>query len=190
MKIWIVPLIKDEDLQHFKVNKISVSYVLKMRSENCLLFGWQIVFVKCWHKWWLHHRMTRGRPLSMYAKFSEKLIFLTPWYVHVCVRIRGLEMLFFRKILRTYLMDDPLGAFQRVSWKIWRTLAKSIGKIFCQTGVTKIFYSKVMTPRRVKMFLFTSLRSDFAPILFLICNNVYKNFNQSNWRYLKNDWYH
>ena len=42
----------------------------------------------------------------MYAKFSEKLLFLTPSYAHVRVRIRGLEMLV-RKILRTYLMDDP-----------------------------------------------------------------------------------
>ena len=44
----------------------------------------------------------------MYAKFSEKLSFLTPSYAHVRVRIRGLEMLVLRKILRTYLMDDPL----------------------------------------------------------------------------------
>ena len=28
--------------------------------------------------------------------------------IHTCVRIRGLEMLVFRKIFRTYLMDDPL----------------------------------------------------------------------------------
>ena len=31
----------------------------------------------------------RGHPFSTYAKFSEKLIFLTPWYADVCVRIRG-----------------------------------------------------------------------------------------------------
>ena len=49
-----------------------------------------------------------GHPLSRYAKSSEKLTFLTPWYVHVRLRIRGLEMSVFRKILRTYLMDDPL----------------------------------------------------------------------------------
>ena len=47
-------------------------------------------------------------PLSTYVKFSEKLTFLTPWYAHLRVRIRGLEMLVFREILRTYLMDDPL----------------------------------------------------------------------------------
>ena len=46
-------------------------------------------------------------PSIKYAKFSEKLAFLTPWYTHVCVRIRGFEMLVFRKILRTYLMNDP-----------------------------------------------------------------------------------
>ena len=47
-------------------------------------------------------------PLSRYAKFSEKLLFLTPWCAHVRVRINGLEMLVFRKIFRTYLMDGPL----------------------------------------------------------------------------------
>ena len=55
-----------------------------------------------------------GHPLSTYAKFSEKLTFLTSWYAHVRVRIKGLEMLVFRKILRTYLMDDPL-MFDRVN---------------------------------------------------------------------------
>ena len=39
---------------------------------------------------------------------TEKLTFLTPWYAHVRVRIRGLEMLVFQKILHTYLMDGPL----------------------------------------------------------------------------------
>ena len=53
-------------------------------------------------------KFARGHPLSRYAKSSEKLTFLTPWYAHVRVRIKGLEMSVFRKILRTYLMDDPL----------------------------------------------------------------------------------
>ena len=47
-------------------------------------------------------------PLSTYAKFSEKLTLLTPRYAHVRVRIRRLEMLVFRKVLRTYLIDGPL----------------------------------------------------------------------------------
>ena len=58
----------------------------------------------------------RGHPLSTYAKFSEKLTFLTPWYAHIRVPIRGLEMLVFRKILRTYLMDNPL-------WKLLKFLS-------------------------------------------------------------------
>ena len=53
-----------------------------------------------------------GHPLSTYAEFSEKLTFLTPQYAHVGVRIRGLEMLVFRKILRAYLVDDPKGRWQ------------------------------------------------------------------------------
>ena len=51
---------------------------------------------------------TRGHPLSKYAKFSAKLTFLTRWYAQERVRIRGLEMLVLRKILRKYLMDGPL----------------------------------------------------------------------------------
>ena len=51
-------------------------------------------------KWCPEH--LRDHPFSTCAKFSEKLTLLTPWYTHVRVRIRGIEMLVFRKILRTY----------------------------------------------------------------------------------------
>ena len=34
----------------------------------------------------------------MYTNFSEKLTFLTPWYAHVFLRIRGQEMLVFNEI--------------------------------------------------------------------------------------------
>ena len=44
----------------------------------------------------------RDHPFSTYAKFSEKLTFQTPLFAHVRVRIKGSEMLVFRKILRTY----------------------------------------------------------------------------------------
>ena len=56
----------------------------------------------------------RGYPLSTYAKFSEKLTFLTPWYAHVRVRIMSLEILVFRKILRTYLMDGRLETIELI----------------------------------------------------------------------------
>ena len=42
----------------------------------------------------------KDHSLCMDAKSTEKLKFLTPWYAHV--RIRGLEILVFQKILRTY----------------------------------------------------------------------------------------
>ena len=56
----------------------------------------------------ISHFFVRGHPLSTYAKFSEKLRFLNPWYANVCVRIKWLEMLVFRKILHRYLRDDSL----------------------------------------------------------------------------------
>ena len=40
-------------------------------------------------------------PFSMYAKFSEKLAFLTLCYVHVRMHIREQEMTVFQKGLRT-----------------------------------------------------------------------------------------
>ena len=63
-----------------------------------------------WEHWleWVDASMNRGHPLNTHAKFPKKLTFLTPWYAHVHVRIRGLEMLVFRKTLRTFLMDGPL----------------------------------------------------------------------------------
>ena len=72
-----------------------------------------------WQRFWITLRvfmilqcitkLHRGYPLSTYAKFSEKLIFLTLLYGPVRGRIRGFEILVFRKILRTYLMDDSIG---------------------------------------------------------------------------------
>ena len=57
-----------------------------------------ILKLQHWKKW----GTIRDHSFSTYAKFSEKITFLTHWYAHVRVRIRELEMLFFQKILRTY----------------------------------------------------------------------------------------
>ena len=59
------------------------------------------------HTWALLLDQVRVHPLITNGKFSEKLTFLSPWYPHVYLLIRGLEMLVFRNILRTYLMDGP-----------------------------------------------------------------------------------
>ena len=47
----------------------------------------------------MYRQMVSGHPLSTYAKFSEKLTFLITRNAHERVRIRGLEMLVFGKIL-------------------------------------------------------------------------------------------
>ena len=52
-------------------------------------------------------RQYKGSFFKYVRKISRKTNILTPCYVDVRVRIRGLEMLVFRKILCTYLMDRP-----------------------------------------------------------------------------------
>ena len=51
--------------------------------------------------------MVRDDPFNAYStKFAAKLIFLTPRDAHVRVRIRGYEILVFRKILLTHERND------------------------------------------------------------------------------------
>ena len=47
----------------------------------------------------------KGSSIKYVCKIFRKTNISNPLYVRV--RIRGLEMLVFRKILRTYLMDGP-----------------------------------------------------------------------------------
>ena len=44
----------------------------------------------------------RDHSFTTYAKLSEKLTFRTPWYAHIRVRIRGLQMLVSQRISRAY----------------------------------------------------------------------------------------
>ena len=93
---------------------VSYSFTIKGLCRECFkilcifsLFQKILIFLN-------EHEGVRGHPLSTYPKFSEKLTFLT-------VRIRGLEMLVFRKILRTYVIDGPL-------WRLifWDSLQRDI----------------------------------------------------------------
>ena len=56
----------------------------------------------CETGYWKHKGKSQngGNKNVKLAKFSKNQTFLTLWYVHVRVRIRGLEMFFFQKILR------------------------------------------------------------------------------------------
>ena len=49
----------------------------------------------------IHSSFYGTNDFSTYAKFPEKLTFLTPWYAHVRVHIWEYEMLIFRRTLRT-----------------------------------------------------------------------------------------
>ena len=52
--------------------------------------------------------LLKGRPIKYVRKIFRKTNISNPLKrTHVRVRIRGLETLVFRKILRMYLMDDP-----------------------------------------------------------------------------------
>ena len=65
----------------------SICYTLTIYIKNlhhtCLDGSW----IRHWTK--LYLLQVRDHSFSTYVKFSEKLTFFTPWYVHVRVRIRG-----------------------------------------------------------------------------------------------------
>ena len=80
-------------------------------SRICQLFG-SIVNMKCWRKTSCLRsecsklqcsctQTSRDHSFSTYAKFSEKLTFLTPWYTHV--REYGLTKTTFTNLFITYL---------------------------------------------------------------------------------------
>ena len=118
-------------------------------------------------------------PLSMYTKFSEKLTFLTSWYAHVCVRIGGLEILVFWKILRTYLMDYPFIIMAPLPflWKILRkyTLLKSSRLLlkYAYNYFSKCFLTHFMS---LVSFYGDSIPVRFNKVLELMLINFLKIF--------------
>ena len=55
----------------------------------------------------MYSQMVKGHPLRTYAKFSEKLTFLTPQIRTRTCAYEGVGNVSFWKILGTHLMDDP-----------------------------------------------------------------------------------
>ena len=51
--------------------------------------------------------LCKGSSIKYVHKIFWKTNISNPWYAHVRVCIKGLEMLVFRNILRTYIMDGP-----------------------------------------------------------------------------------
>ena len=76
------------------------------------------------------------RSLYTFTKFSEKLLFLTSWYAHIWVFIRGYEMLVFQKMLHTYRSSRPEVFCKK---DVLRHVAKFTGKHLCQS----LFLNKV-----------------------------------------------
>ena len=89
-----------------------------------------------------------GKKKAKHAKFSEKQTFLTTWYAHVHVRIRGEEMFVFLKIWRVllscYLRFEirpfallPTNYFR---CKIWsKIFEKQPLDVLCKKGVLRNF---------------------------------------------------
>ena len=70
LRLQAIPLFKTQKYNQNKVHKYC-SHVLPVNFEQAFT------------------HLVRGHLFSTYAKFSEKLTFLTPWYAHVCARIKG-----------------------------------------------------------------------------------------------------
>ena len=86
---------------------------------------------------WVH-------PFGTYAKFFEKLAFLTPWYVHVRVRIKGWKMLVFAYVLNGW---PPL----RLAWHDWNIIISCMkfwNVLFCCTEA----YSEPNQTSKMELF--------------------------------------
>ena len=75
-------------------------------------------------------REERGQPSITYAKFFEKLTFLRPWYAHVRVHIRVLEILVFWKIFACVDMDEPKNDQRRDKMRTFSCATISNMKLF------------------------------------------------------------
>ena len=105
---------------------------------------------------------SRDHLSSTYAKFSKGQTFLTPWYALGRVHIRGLEMLVYRKILRTCLMDGPL------SWQLWIRDPLVLGRssqpgVFLAKFILKIC-SKCTGDHPCRRVISMNLQSNFIEI--------------------------
>ena len=82
-----------------------------------------------------------GRPLSTYRKFYENLTFLTPWYAHVRVRIRGLEMLIFSENFPYLLNGWPLNTFEMSVVLVSFSWISTPSSVPCGSLISIIFFS-------------------------------------------------
>ena len=105
------------------------------------------------------NRALRGYPLSMYAKFSKKLSFLTPWYV--CVS-GGRNVSFsenFAYIINGWPLSYLVGSRNRTSYQRKSVLEDFVSKSLFQILKTVTFvkgnvqFLFLCNPKRIKLFL-------------------------------------
>ena len=79
------------------LSRASANGFWKVYYKNIRTMFW---FISFWH--FQHSHTIIDHSFGTHVKFSQKLTFLTLWSAHVRLRIRGLEILVFRKIFYMY----------------------------------------------------------------------------------------
>ena len=93
-------------LNMFKVNNVSHMFWTCFTPRSSISFvnfeqvnaGWATINLSTMI---IENGNYTNHPRRTYTKFSEKLIFLVPWYTYVRVRIKGWKMLVSQKTLYT-----------------------------------------------------------------------------------------
>ena len=152
-------------------------FALIHNSMGLTLKGLQIIDIFLFSKRfkvWVH-------TLSTYTKFSEKLKFLTPWHANVRIRIRELKMLVLRKILPTYLMDEP---FPNVYFSSLNILWKTTDFFYlCKTKPIKrnnIFKPNIRSFSALNIFV--NLTHCMLEMTFGCLNQIFKILGTTNGR--------
>ena len=93
------------------------------------------------------------------AKFSEKRMFLTPWYAHVHVRIRGKEIFVFRKIWPPLFLVTPFLRFTLLSYDVIESKEKHT-EFWVTTYVTMSEYLQDSSNHSETFHFYTSFPGD------------------------------
>ena len=113
--------------------------------------------------------------------YSVKDLRFEFWYANVHMRIRELEMLVFRKILPTYLMDDP---FPNVYFSSWNILWKTTDFLYlCKTKPTKrnnIFKPNIRSFSALNIFV--KLTHCMLEMTFGCFSHIFKILGNTNGR--------
>ena len=114
---------------------------------------------------------------TKHAKFSEKLTFLTPWYAHVCVRIRGKKYLFFGKFWRALFFWNTRHVRDQLQFFSIRVYFNRHWQFPGQQGKGMdhlLFHSTTSTRSRTFRHLFSTLHMRWLSRIFNFINCIYQ----------------